>query len=660
MTAKQTPENAGTSPAPERRPHGPAALLRRLREERSEAEPAIRITKDPTERYQPPRSGLLLIQGLILTFLVVFIARFWFLQVHEGPVHARKAQENYWRQEHISAPRGRIFDARGRVLADNRTAWGLSLVKDDVRDLPATLAQVSAWTGVPLEQVTARYRQGNIKVKPFKPLLLVTELSFEQVARIESELHYWPGLEIVVQTKRTYPQRDLLAHMLGYVAEANGAELEKNPELDMGDLIGKGGIELTLDRRLRGRKGLYDIEVNASGRMLGRTLSEEPKGGEELRLTIDVDIQRACWDALGAQVGSIVVMEPDTGKLRALVTKPAYDNNLFAAGISRADWAALRDNPLSPMQYRGMQSRYPPGSVWKLMMAACILENGISPSATVACTGGVKLGKQVFHCWNRYGHGSQNLTQAIVNSCDSYFYVMADRLGIDKIAAYARACGFGAKTGIDLPHESSGLVPDKAWKRTRYKRSWTRGDTFNASIGQGYVLTTPLQVATFVSAVLNGGHLLKPQIVDDDPMTILGELPARRDSLRFVVEAMRRTANGGTGKAVQRADADMGAKTGSAQVVRLRAQGQSTRWKDRDHAWFASWGHKNDRTYVVVVMVEHGGGGGKVAGPIANEVFNFLFADDYYTMDQPPERELPGPPLPPELQLRKATRHIVP
>lgn len=661
MPARLNPDGTGGPGLPSRH-RGMGALLRRLASDHAGEEPSIRITKESSDRYQPPRGGLLLIQGLILLFLVVFISRFWFLQIHEGAVHARKAQENHWRQEHISAPRGRIFDARGRVVADNRTAWGLSLIKDDVRDLPATLAQVSAWTGVPQEQIEARYNQGHFKVKPFEPLLLVTELGFDLVARIESELHAWPGLEIVIQTKRTYPESDLLAHILGYVAEANGAELEKNPELDMGDLIGKGGIELTLDERLRGKKGLYDIEVDVSGHMLGRRLALEPKGGEELHLAIDVDIQRACWEALGNQVGSVVVMEPDTGKLRALVTKPAYDNNLFAAGISHKDWSSLRTNPLSPMQNRAMQSRYPPGSVWKLMMAACILENGISPNAAVNCSGGVRLGKQVFHCWRRAGHGSQDLVHALINSCDSYFYVMADRLGIDKIESFARKCGFGKATGIDLPHESSGLVPGKAWKRRRHKRGWSRGDTFNASIGQGDVLTTPLQIATYVSALLNGGRLLKPQIVDDPP-TVMGMIPARRSTRQFVVDAMRRTASVGTARAVHRTDADMGGKTGSAQVVRLRGQGQAARWKDRDHAWFASWGHKNDKTYVIVVMVEHGGGGGKVAGPIAAAVYDFLFANDIYTfnsLSNAPARELPGPPLPPELAREKTARRVVP
>lgn len=636
-------------------------FLKKLRgEDPSDSDPQIRITKESTDRYQPPRGGLILLQSLILVFFFVFVSRFWFLQMHLGADFARQAQENHWRQERISAPRGRIFDVHNRVLADNRTAYGISLVRDDIRDLPATLAQVSTWTGTPLDQLKERYRQSRFKVKSFEPLLLVTDISFELVARIESELYAWPGLEIVVRTKRSYPEKDLFAHLLGYVAEANESELEKDPDLAMGDLVGKAGLEYALDKRLRGRKGLYDIEVDASGHMLGQVLREEPKGGEDLTLSIDEDIQKACWNALGGEAGSIVVMEPESGKVRAMVTAPSYDNNLFAAGISQRDWDALRTNPRFPLQNRSIQSVYPPGSVWKLLMAACLLENNVSPHDSVSCSGAARLGTQLFRCWKHSGHGTQDLEHAIINSCDVYFYLMAERLGIDKIERFAKQCGFGHPTGIDLPHEKSGLVPSKEWKRRRYKRGWSKGDTFNASIGQGYVLATPVQIAVYVCALLNGGNLLKPQLVETDPRVVTATVPASQQTLSFIVEAMRRTAAGGTAKVVHRSDAVMGGKTGTAQVVRLRMRGQTRisskemLWKERDHAWIATWGHKNDKTYVVIVMVEHGGGGSSTAGPIARKVYNFLFSNPAYTViNRPmPPHPLPGPPLPPSLGRR--------
>ena len=591
-------------------------------------EPKIRIAKENNEAYQPPRRGVILLELLILAFFVVFTSRFWILQVHQGADFAIQAQNNHWREEKVSAPRGRIFDVNSNVLADNRTTFGLSLIRDDVRDLTATLARVSVWTGLPLEQIEERYRQSRFKVKSFEPLLLAQDLDFALMARIESELYAWPGLEIVVLTRRSYPEKDLFAHILGYVAEANERELDKDEDLAMGDLVGKAGLELTMEKRLRGTKGLYDIEVDASGHMIDRVLREEPIGGTNMHLAIDRDLQKACWDALGSQAGSIVVMEPDSGKVRAMVTAPAYDNNLFAKGISHRDWDALRTSPRFPLQNRSIQSVYPPGSVWKLVMAGCLIEKGISPNESVNCPGYAKLGNQIFRCWKHSGHGRQNLEQALFNSCDVYFYVMAERIGINAIEAFARASGFGSRTGIDLPHEKSGLVPSRDWKKRRHKISWTRGDTYNTSIGQGYTLITPIQIAVYVSGLLNGGDILKPLLVDDEERTVRMRIPASKETLDFIVRAMQRTASGGTAKVVGRKDAIMGGKTGTAQVVKLgknRRKSSEMAWRERDHAWIATFGKKNGRTYVVVVMVEHGGGGSSVAGPVAAKVYDHLF-----------------------------------
>ncbi|MDO5536151.1 MAG: penicillin-binding protein 2 [Desulfovibrionaceae bacterium] len=634
-----------------------------MKPERPDTEPRIRVgAKEATESYQAPRTGLIFLQVLIVVFLAAFVSRFYYLQILHGAEFAVQAQNNHWREESISAPRGRILDQRGRILADNRTTFGLSLVRDDVRDLAATLAQVSVWTGMPIEKVEERYRQTRLKVKSFEPLLLASDLDFDLVARIESELCYWPGLEILVLTRRNYPEKDLFAHILGYVAEANEKELEEDSGLAMGDLVGKSGIELSMEKRLRGRKGISDIEVDASGHMVSRVLREEPQMGRDLVMSIDRDIQKACWDALGSQAGSIIVMEPDTGKLRGMVTAPAYDNNLFAGGISHRDWNVLRNSPRFPLQNRVLQSAYPPGSVWKLVMAGCFLENGVSPQTSVFCSGATKLGNQIFRCWKHSGHGQQNLEQALINSCDVYFYLIAEKIGINKIEEFARASGFGAPTGIDLPGERSGLVPSREWKKRRHKRAWTRGDTFNTSIGQGYTLTTPLQMAVYVSALLNGGDVLKPLLLESDERVVRSRIPAGRDTLAQIVRAMRRTAAGGTARVVGRKDADMGGKTGTAQVVKLgktRPKNETMAWKQRDHAWIATWGHKGDRTYVVIVMVEHGGGGSSVAGPIAAKVYDFLFSNPRYTSPpgiQEPPSPLHGPPLPPDMARERAAR----
>ncbi|MEE0814808.1 MAG: penicillin-binding protein 2, partial [Desulfovibrio fairfieldensis] len=467
---------------------------------------------------------------------------------------------------------------------------------------------------------------------------------------IESEIYAWPGLEIVVRTKRSYPEKELFAHVLGYVAEANEQEMAKDPALAMGDLVGKQGLELELEKQLRGRKGLYDVEVDAHARVLGKALREEPRGGHEVHLSLDRGLQQAAWDALGGEAGCVVVMEPDTGKLRALVTSPAYDNNLFAAGISQRDWDALRTSNRFPLQNRVIQSVYPPGSVWKLVMAALFLERGVNPRETVFCPGQVKLGNQIFRCWKKGGHGAMNMESALVNSCDVYFYLMAERLGIDKLEEFAKACGFGRPTGIDLPHEKSGLVPSREWKKRRFGRPWVRGETYNVSIGQGYTLVTPVQVAVYVAAMLNGGDLLKPQLLNDAPRVVQSRIPAKPETFKFVVDAMRKTAGVGTARVVGRKDADMGGKTGTAQVVKLkmtagdrRVRSSEMEYAQRDHAWIATWGSKNGKTYVVVVMVEHGGGGSSVAGPVAKKIYDYIFGPDSGAPASPAPAAAPRP-----------------
>ncbi len=589
-----------------------------------------------SEGYQPPRAGVLFLQALVGIFFFVFVLRFWYLQVHRGPDFTRQALENRLRQERIFAPRGRILDAKSAVLADNRTAYGLSLTREDCPDIPATLAQISAWANIDLARIQEKYEQDRLKIKPFETLLMITDMDFELVARIQAELYAWPGLDVVVRTKRNYPENELFAHVLGYVAQADEQEMARDQALSLGDLVGKQGLELRLEQSLRGSKGLYDVEVDAHARTLGKTLRQEPRQGQEMRLSLNRDLQRAAWKALAGEAGCVVVMEPDTGKLRALVTSPAYDNNLFAGGgISRRDWEALRTNNRFPLQNRVIQSPYPPGSVWKLLMAALFLERGVRPTDSVFCAGQVTLGNQIFRCWKKGGHGSMNMEASLVNSCDVYYYLMAERLGIDRIAQFAKEAGFGQLTGIDLPHEKAGLVPTKEWKKRRFRRPWVRGDTFNVSIGQGSTLVTPVQMAVYVSALLNGGDLLKPQLLDDAPRVVQRKIPAKQENLRFLVNAMRKTAAFGTARVVARKDADMGGKTGTAQVVKLKMAAGDRRLKNnemdyaqRDHAWIATWGQKNGKSYVVIVMVEHGGGGSSVAGPVARKVYEHLFGPD--------------------------------
>jgi len=585
------------------------------------------------ESYQPPRWSVVFLQGLIITLFFVFAVRFWYLQIFKGEQFARQAFDNTVREERILAPRGLIRDSNGHILAENRLAYGLALTREDCPDIASTLTQVSAWTQTSFEILYAKYQQDiRNKVKPFEKIVLLPDIPFELVARIESQLVYWPGLEIVTQSKRSYPETALFAHILGYVAEANEKELDADKSLYLGDTVGKNGLEYVFEKHLRGQKGLYRLEVDVLGRSLGRELLDAPKSGEAAHLSLDMGVQKAAWDALEGQSGGVVVMEPDTGRLVALVTSPSYDNNAFAAGLSHKDWAAIRDNPRHPLQNRVIQSVYPPGSVWKLVMAELLLKEGVRPGESVHCSGQVQLGNQIFRCWKKEGHGNVDMMSALVQSCDVYFYHWGERMGIDRIAAFAHAAGFGELTGIDLPHENRGLVPSKAWKARRFKQPWVRGETLNVSIGQGSTLVTPVQFATFVSSLMNGGKLLKPLLLAEEPVQLRSEVPGSPEARKFILESMRRTVEGGTAKVLQRADAVMGGKTGTAQVVKLKFASGDRRLKthemayeQRDHAWIASYGEKAGKRYVVVAMVEHGGGGGSVAGPVAKKVYDYLF-----------------------------------
>jgi penicillin-binding protein 2 len=592
----------------------------------------MRIQFEP-EGFQPPRGGLILLQCIVAGLFFLFVVRFWYLQIHRGEEFARMARENRLRQERIYASRGLLRDREGRLLAENRPAFGLALVREDCRDIPSTLAQVSEWTGIPLDQLTAKFNQDRLRVKPFEHLLLISDMPFDLLARIENRVLQWPGLEIVTRSKRNYPQGELMAHILGYVAEANEKELEDDKDLNLGDFVGKQGLELVLERRLRGQKGLHQLEVDVLGRQLNKKLVQEPQSGENIDLSIDLGLQQVAWDALEDETGCVVAMDPDSGRLLALVTKPSFDNNAFAAGLSLKEWQALRDNPRHPLQNRVIQSVYPPGSVWKLMMAGMLLNEGLNPADSVWCTGEVALGKQVFRCWKKGGHGRVDMMRSLIESCDVYYYQMSDRFGIDKIEAFAKACGFGAPTGIDLPHEKSGLVPSKQWKRRRFGEPWHRGETLNVSIGQGFTLVTPVQVASFVSALMNGGKLLKPSLLADEDPTVRSSLPFTAAGRKMILDGMRQTVNDdrGTAKVLRRADAVMGGKTGTAQVTKLKMVGEervrteNLAYEHRDHAWIATWGEKAGKRLVVVVMVEHGGHGGSDAGPVARRVYDKFF-----------------------------------
>ncbi len=579
-----------------------------------------------------PRSGLILLQALVLGLFCVFSLRLWYLQVHKGAYFAEKARENRLRQEPLYAPRGLIFDRDGVLLAENEPAYALGLVREDCANIEDTLRKVSQWTGEPLDKLEDIYALGRRTMKSFEPIILVPDLSFEEVARIEAGGLRWPGLEVVVRPRRTYKYGELLAHVQGYVAEASEEEMKKDPKLSLGDTVGKQGLELVLEQRLRGAKGRRQLEVDATGRALAEYVLAPPQAGQDVTLSIDLDIQRLAWGLLQGKAGAVVVMDPDTGQILAFVSSPSYDSNAFTTGLSTKQWSALRDDPMHPMTNRVIQAVYPPGSVFKLVVAGVALANGVDIEETFYCPGHLKFGGRVFNCWKKGGHGRVDMRKGLIESCDVYFYKIGDRLGVDAISDFAMRCGFGAPTGVDLPHEKSGLIPTREWKRKRHNERWQGGENLNLAIGQGYTLASPLQVARFIAALSNGGVLYKPMLLAGEKPVEQGRLPLDAEQLAFLRTSMIDTVEveGGTARRLHKRGATIGAKTGTAQVVKLMEKFEDAGldeipYRFRDHAWMASFGEKDGRRYVVVGMVEHGGHGSSGAGPVVRSIYDYLF-----------------------------------
>ncbi|NDV22370.1 penicillin-binding protein 2 [Desulfovibrio sp. JC022] len=586
-----------------------------------------------SKTQQPPKNGLLLLQGLILLLFCIFALRFWYLQIHKGEYFSEQARNNQLRQDNLYAPRGLLRDRNGQLLAVNEPAYALGIVREDCKDLDATLITVSEWTGVDLGKLKKVFKKSRRRVKPFEPLILVPNLTFEQVAVIEANSLHWPGLEVVVRPRRKYLQGPLLSHVLGYVSEVDEAELENDSDLAVGDYVGKQGLESVLEKRFRGIKGRRQSEVDATGRRLKQRILNPPIAGEDIDLSIDLGLQELGGKLLEGKAGAVVVMNPDNGQILAFVSSPSYDNNAFTDGLSQKQWVALRDDPRTPLQNRVIQSVYPPGSVFKMTVAGAGLHYGvITPEDTVYCPGHMKLGKYVFRCWKKGGHGETNLEKSLVQSCDVYYYKLGKKLGVDRLSEYAFAAGFGKPTGISLPHEKGGLIPTRKWKRRRFGEIWHPGENLNFSIGQGYTLVTPLQVARSISSLINGGRLLRPQLLAGEPAEEQGVIPLTDRQREIIRKAMIETVDGprGTARRLRMKGVVVGGKTGTAQVVKLtdelkKMKDEDIPYKYRDHAWMASFAEKDTQRYVVVCMVEHGLHGSSGAGPIVKAIYDHIF-----------------------------------
>ena len=604
---------------------------------------------------------------IVLSF-AIFVLRLFQLQIVESESLALRSRSNAVRHVRLEAPRGQIVDRAGRVLATTRIAFGAELVPNELRHPDQTLAALAQL--IEVDSAALRGRVSGLRGRArFQPVSVADDLSFDQLARLESHRYALPGVVTDVEPRRHYLEGPLAAHLLGSIGEISAAQLESAAfeGYVAGEIVGQTGLETLYESHLRGRAGARNVSVDVAGREI-QTLDEaRPLTGGTVVLALDLDLQRAAEDAFderaeGAppRVGALVALDPRNGDVLALVSRPTYDPNDFAGGIAPEHWASLTHDEWQPLHSRALQSHYPPGSTYKVFLAAAGLQAGlVDPAAPVYCPGSFRLGRRTYRCWKKEGHGAMNLHTALVQSCDVYFYQLGLRLGIDRLAEYARGFGLGRPTGIGFANEAPGLVPTEAWKRRRFGEPWVLGETVSAAIGQGFSLTSPLQLAVAYAAIANGGKLVRPrlvlrlesregEIVEAREPEVVGTTPVDAEHLARVRHALAGVVQEprGTGGRARVEGVEVAGKTGTAQVVKLEHTEHLAEdeipIRSRDHAWFAAFAPAEDAEIVVAVIVEHGGHGGSAAAPLAQRVLARYFERE--AGPAPPAPEAPTPP----------------
>ncbi|MCL1926858.1 MAG: penicillin-binding protein 2 [Syntrophorhabdaceae bacterium] len=578
-----------------------------------------------------------------LCVLGLLFVRLYWLQIVDYDMYRELSENNRIRIRTIRAPRGPIFDRKGRPIAETQGSFDLVCSPIDVKDPEEVIRFLSGIVEFDADEDEIIHKiRDAMKTNPYTSITVARDLRFEQVSVIEFNREGLPGFSVSAEAKRSYPQGSTFAHVLGYVSEVSQEELKKSDDgrLGMGDFVGKYGLEKAMDDTLRGTNGGRRVEVDAAGRDQ-RLVEEVPSiTGGSLYTTLDLDIQKAAREAMGNHAGSVIALCPKTGKVLAFYSAPAFDPNIFARGISKLNWQALNADLMKPMQNKGLQGTYAPGSTIKPFIALAALENRIiDKNARVNCTGALRLGNNNFRCWKGAGHGPVDMHQAIVQSCDVYFYTMGLRLGPHRIADMEKGVGLGTITGIDLPGERKGLIPDPEWKSTVSKERWMDYESLLLGVGQGPVHVTPLGMVVGYATLATGGKVMKPFVVTKavnmdgkvkewEPET-LRKLSWDRKNTEFVHKSLASVVNDyGTGKAAKLPGITVGGKTGTAQVVQIKGKmikSEDLPYEIRDHAWFAAFAPVEDPKIAVVAMVEHGGGGGAVAAPVVKMVLQEFF-----------------------------------
>ncbi len=572
-----------------------------------------------------PAIKLAVIQYAIVAVLAVLITGLWRLQILGATNYRELAEANRIRKVPILAPRGRLFDREGRLLVDNYPSVSCFLVPDQAQSLEADLPRIARGLDMPVDQiraVLAKYR-GSPK---YQPIPLKSDITPDEKEFIEAHRDELPELETIDEQRRLYPRNGFAAALIGYTGEVSEDMLNQSryAYYEPGDVVGRSGVEETYDALLRGTDGSRDVLVDSHGREVGRLGYERAIPGTDLKLSIDLDIQRAAELALGDRNGAMVAMDPHTGEVLALVSHPVFNPNDFAVRIQRDTWARLITDPNHPLMNKAIQDQLAPGSTFKLVMSVAGLQEHVAQDLRVNCTGGANFYGRFFACDAR--HGAVSIDNAIPVSCDTYYYTLAQRLGIEPIAKWAHALGLGQKTGIDLPNEASGVVPSEQWKLKNYHEKWYAGEVISVGIGQGATAVTPVQLARTVGGIASGGYLRRPHVMLQDQLTpnfrqaIVDSYPGAGDSyVPISTETWERITDGmaavtsasGTAHAAHLEGVDFAGKTGTAQVVNhsFGAKSVSKDVSTRSNAWFVGVAPRRNPDIVVAVLWEHGGWG---------------------------------------------------
>ncbi len=592
------------------------------------------------------KKRLLGVAIVVVFSFVVIVLRLWNLQITEGLEYEKRSYGNRVRIRQIAAPRGHILDRNGREIVTNRPSFDVLLLQEDSRDLGDVLKRLAPILNVDVSDLWAKVRDASSNPR-YMPVRLKEDIDWQTLAYLENHNRDFSGVRIEVQPVRVYHYDDLAANTIGYLGAISKKELEEaDKSIYSGeDIIGKKGIEKLREKDLRGQKGQSFSEVDAKGFEQKQLKTVEPLSGNEIRLTLDVDLQQIAesYMAAGEKSGAVVVMEVNTGRVLAAVSAPSIRIAEFIGGISQDEWKALLDNSKHPLINKVVQATYPPGSTYKMVTALAGLAKGVIDENTgFYCPGSYTFGNRTYKCWRHSGHGAVSLNRAIGESCDVYFYQVGQRVGVDSLAEYAQKLGLGQKTGVEMEYEKEGLAPTKKWKLKNRKAKWQDGETLSVAIGQGYNLASPLQICVMTSALANGGKVYKPKlveqvvnlegaIIENFKPEIVSQTVGLDKYFKLIKKGMEEVVQGksGTARNVAIEGLRIAGKTGTAQVVRL-AQYRGLKeaaipYEYRDHAWFTCYAPADNPEIAVTVLVEHGLHGGSGAGPIARAVLNQYF-----------------------------------